>query len=196
MAVPCLIACMAWWRRSFGAFQLRTPIQSNNNKDGSFIFFRSTTCNHSAPQIMWAHSWSSKNRFGKMSFHQWWCAAVSSSPSLWILWKVSWVICKILLSVSLSRNKEGNYLVHRWVMSPRSQPMVSEIDGWEICSPKVVDLMTGCCRRDIDGVVRCLRWVKVSWWDLSAVLGFPLSSSQLTNHISRHYWSLTQPTHL
>ena len=53
-----------------------------------------------------------------MSFHQWWCAAVSSSPSLWILWKVSWVICKILLSVSLSRNKEGNYLVCRWVESP------------------------------------------------------------------------------
>ena len=28
------------------------------------------------------------------------------------------MIYKILLSVSLSRNEEGNYLVHRWVMSP------------------------------------------------------------------------------
>ena len=53
-----------------------------------------------------------------MSFHQWWCAAISSSPSLQIPWKVSWVIYKILLSVSLSRNEEGNYLCCRWVMSP------------------------------------------------------------------------------
>ena len=44
--------------------------------------------------------------------------AVSSSPSLRIPWKVSWVICKILLSVSTSRNKEGNYLERCWVMSP------------------------------------------------------------------------------
>ena len=80
-------------------------------------------------------------------------------------------------------------------MSPRSQPVVSEIDGWEIHSLKVVALMTGCWRRDIDGIVCCLRWVKASWWDLSAVLGFPLSLSWSTNHISCHYQSLTQPTH-
>ena len=81
-------------------------------------------------------------------------------------------------------------------MSPRSQPVVNEMDGREICSPKVVALMIGCWRRDIDGIVCCLRWVKASWWDLSAVLGFPLSSLRLTNHISRHYWVLlSQPTH-
>ena len=44
-------------------------------------------------------------------------------------------------------------------------------------------------------VVCCLRWVKASWWDLSIVLGFPLPSSWSTNHISHHYWSLTQSTH-
>ena len=53
-----------------------------------------------------------------MSFHHRWCAAASSSPSLRIPWKVSWVIYKILLSISLSRNKEGNYLERHWVMSP------------------------------------------------------------------------------
>ena len=57
-------------------------------------------------------------------------------------------------------------------MSPRSQPVVSKIVGQD-CSPKVATLMTGCWRRDIDGVVCCLRWVKASWWDLSTVLGFP-----------------------
>ena len=31
------------------------------------------------------------------------------------------MICKILLSVSTSRNEEGNYLNHRWVMSPPRQ---------------------------------------------------------------------------
>ena len=80
-------------------------------------------------------------------------------------------------------------------MSPRSQPVVNEINSWEICSPKVVALMIGCWRRDIDGIVCCLRWVKASWWDLSTVLGFPLSSLRLTNHISCHYQSLTQSTH-
>ena len=81
-------------------------------------FVRSTIRSHSAPRIIWAHNQSSKCRFGKTSFHQRWCAAVSSSPSLRIPWKVSWVICKILLSVSTSRNEEGNYLDCRWVMSP------------------------------------------------------------------------------
>ena len=90
---------------------------SNDNKDRLLIFIRSTTQSHSAPWIMWAHNRSSKNRFRKTLFHQWWCAAISSSPSLQIPWKVSWVIYKIL-SVSLSRNKEGNYLVCCWVMSP------------------------------------------------------------------------------
>ena len=118
MVVPCLIACMAWWRRLFGAFQSRTPMWSNDNRYGSLIFFRSTIHNHSAPWIIWAHNRLSKNRFGKTSFHHQWYAAVSSSPSLQIPWKVSWVIYKILLSISLSRNKEGNYLVCRWVMSP------------------------------------------------------------------------------
>ena len=118
MVVPCLIACVAWWRRLLGAFQLRTPIHNSNNNDGSLIFVWSTTWSHSAPWIIWAHSQSSKNRFRKMLFHQQWWAAVSSSPSLRIPWKVSWVIYKILLSVSLSRNKEGNYLVHCWVLSP------------------------------------------------------------------------------
>ena len=80
-------------------------------------------------------------------------------------------------------------------MSPRSQPVVSEINRWEICSPKVVALMIGCWRRDIDGVICCLRWVKVSWWDLSTVLRFPLSLLRSANHISHHYQSLTQPTH-
>ena len=47
------------------------------------------------------------------SVHYQWCAAVLSSPSLQIPWKVSWVIYKILLSISLSRNEEGNYLMHR-----------------------------------------------------------------------------------
>ena len=118
MAVPCLIACVAWWRWSFGAFQWRTPMWSNDNNNGSLIFVQSTTQSHSALQIMWAHSRSLKNRFGKTLFHHWWCAAISSSPSLQILWKVSWVIYKILLSVSLSRNEEGNYLVHWRIMSP------------------------------------------------------------------------------
>ena len=79
-------------------------------------------------------------------------------------------------------------------MSPKSQPVVSKIVGQDR-SPKVTALMIGCWRRDIDGIVCCLRWVKASWWDLSAVLRFPLSSSQSANHISCHYQSLTQPTH-
>ena len=118
MAVPCLIAWVAWWRQLLGAFQLRTPMCRRDSKDGSLIFVQLTTRSHSAPRIIWAHNQSSKNRFRKTLFHQWWCAAVSSSPSLRILWKVSWVTYKILLSISLSRNKEGNYLVCHWVMSP------------------------------------------------------------------------------
>ena len=93
-------------------------MRSNNNNNRSLIFVQSTTRSHSAPWIIWAHNRSSKNRFRKTLFHQRWCVAVSSSPSLWIPWKVSWVIYKILLSVSLSRNEEGNYLCCRWVMSP------------------------------------------------------------------------------
>ena len=83
------------------------------------------------------------------------------------------------------------YWVSKLTLAPS---VVSEIISWER-SPKVVALMIGCWGRDIDGIVGCLRWVKVSWWDLSAVLGFLLSSSQPTNHISCHYRSLTQPTH-
>ena len=80
-------------------------------------------------------------------------------------------------------------------MSPRSQPVVSEIVGWER-SPKVAALMVGCWRRDIDGVVCCLRWVKVSWWDLSVY------SDSLYPHRNQPITSLTtieilliQPTH-
>ena len=213
MAIPCLITCVAWWRWLFGAFQLRTPMQSNDNRDGSLIFFQSTTQSHSAPQIIWAHSQSSKNRFRKMSFHHQWWAAVSSSPSLWILWKVSWMIYKkILLSVSLSRNEEGNYLMHRWVMSPPRQQGMNPViimrnipkqptSGQWNRQPR--DLFPEGGRLD-DWMLKkrhrwnggCLRWVKASWWDLSAGLGFPLSSSQSTNHISHHYRSLAQPTHL
>ena len=93
-------------------------MRNNDNNEALLIFGLSTTWSHSAPQIIWAHNRSSKNKFGKMSFHQRWCAAISSSPSLQIPWKVSWVICKILLSVSTSRNEEGNYLDCCWVMSP------------------------------------------------------------------------------
>ena len=93
-------------------------MRNNNNNEASLIFVLSTTRSHSAPQIIWAHNRSSKYRFGKTSFHQRWWAAVSSSPSLQTPWKVSWVICKILLSVSTSRNEEGNYLDCRWIMSP------------------------------------------------------------------------------
>ena len=121
MAVPCLIAYVAWCRRLLGAFQSRTPICNNNNNEALLIFVWSTTRSHSAPQIIWAHSRLSKYRFRKTSFHQRWCAAVLSSPSLQIPWKVSWVICKILLSVSTSRNKEGSYLNCHWVMSPPRQ---------------------------------------------------------------------------
>ena len=118
MVVPCRIACIAWCRRSLGAFQSRTPIRSNDNNNRSLIFFWLTIHNHSAPRIIWTQNRLSKNKFGKTLFHHRWCAAVSSSPSLRILWKVSWVIYQILLSVSLSRNEEGNYLIRRWVVSP------------------------------------------------------------------------------
>ena len=78
-------------------------------------------------------------------------------------------------------------------MSPRSQPVVIEIVGLDR-SPKVAALMIGCWRRDIR-LVCCLRWVKGSWWDLSAVLGFLLSLLRSANHISCHYWALLiQPT--
>ena len=132
MVVPCLIACVAWCRQLFGALQSRTPMWSRDNKEGLLIFLQSTIRSHSAPQIIWAHSQSSKKRFGKTSFHHRWCAATSSSPSLRIPWKVSWVIYKILLSISQSRNKEGNYLVCHRVMSPPRHwgmnPLVKTLD--------------------------------------------------------------------
>ena len=121
MAVPCLIACVAWCRRLLGAFQSRTPMRNNDSKEASLIFVRLTTWSHSAPRIMWAHNRLSKYKFGKTLFHQQWCAAVSSSPSLQIPWKVSWVIYKTLLSVSTSRNEEESYLDCCWVMSPPRQ---------------------------------------------------------------------------
>ena len=105
MAVPCLIACVAWCRQLLGAFQLRTPMCNNDNNEVSLIFVLSTTQSHSAPRIIWAHSRSSKYRFGRASFHQQWCAAVSSSPSLQSLWKVSWVIYKLLFSVSIKKKR-------------------------------------------------------------------------------------------
>ena len=145
IVVPCLIAWVTWWRQLFGALQSRTPMRSNDNKEGSLIFFWSTIWSHLAPRIIWAHNRSSKKRLGKTSFYHWWCAAASSSPSLWIPWKVSWVIYKILLGVSTSRNKEGNYLVHSQVMSPPrcwgmnstvksldfpKKPTCGQLDGW------------------------------------------------------------------
>ena len=101
-----------------GAFQSRTPMRNNNNNEASLIFILSTTRSHSAPLIMWAHNRSSKNRFGKTSFHHRWCAAVSSSLSLRILWKVSWVIYNFSSVFSSKGNEERNYLERRWVMSP------------------------------------------------------------------------------
>ena len=121
MVVPCLIAWVAWCRRLLGAFQSRTPMCNNNNNKASLIFIQSTTQSYSAPQIIWAHSRSSKYRFGNTSFHQQWCAAVLSSPSLWTPWKVAWVIYNFS-SVFLSRrNKERNYLERRRIMSPSRQ---------------------------------------------------------------------------
>ena len=38
MAVPCLIAWVAWCRRLLGAFQSRTPMRNNDNKEVSLIF--------------------------------------------------------------------------------------------------------------------------------------------------------------
>ena len=146
------------------------------------------------------------------SVHYQWCAAVLSSPSLQIPWKVSWVIYKILLSISLSRKEEGNYLMCRWVMSPPRQwgmnPVIETRNilkeptcGQRNWQPR--DLLAKGSWLD-DGMLKqrhrwnsgCLRWVKASWWDLSAVFGFLLSSLRSTNHISHHYQSLTQPTHL
>ena len=97
---------------------MRTPICNNDNKEVSLIFVQLTTRSHSAPRIMWAHSRSSKNRFRKTSFHQRWCAAVSSSPSLRIPWKVAWVIYNFSSAFLSRRNEEKSYLNHRWIMSP------------------------------------------------------------------------------
>ena len=91
---------------------------NNDNNEALLIFVQSTTWSHSAPQIMWAHSRSSKCRFRKTSFHQRWCADVSSSPPLRIPWKVSWVIYNFSSAFLSRRNKERGYLEHRWVMSP------------------------------------------------------------------------------
>ena len=118
MAVPCLITCVAWCRRLLGAFQSRIPMCNNDSKEASFIFVRSTTRSHSAPRIIWPHKRSSKYKFGKTSFHQRWCAAVSSSPTLQIPWKVSWVIYNFSSAFLSRRNKERNYLKRHWIMSP------------------------------------------------------------------------------
>ena len=80
-------------------------------------------------------------------------------------------------------------------MSPRSQPIVSWMIGQRPCSLKTRGLMMGCCMLAIGGIVCQVRKVKASWWDLSTVLGFPLSSSQSTNYLTCHYQDLTQPTH-
>ena len=71
--------------------------------------------------------------------------------------------------------------------------MVIEIIGLDR-SLKVAALMIGCWSKDI--------WTSVlsemgqgKLMGLSAVLGFLLSSSRSANHISRHYLSLTHPTH-
>ena len=92
-----------------------------------------------------------------MLFHQRWWAAVSSSPSLQIPWKVSWVIYTILLSVSQSRNEEGNYLDCHWVMSPPRQRCILFIaepsnvtqeptSGQWNCRPRLFS--EGCCFDD------------------------------------------------
>ena len=117
-AVPCLIAWVVWWRRLFGAFQLRTPIRNNDNRGASFIFVQSTSRSHSAPRIIWAHNRSSKYRFGKTSFHQRWCEAVASSPPWRIPWKVSWVIYNFSSAFPSKGNKERGYLERHWIMSP------------------------------------------------------------------------------
>ena len=60
MVVPCLIACVAWWRQSLGAFQLRTPMRNNDNNNGSLIFFRlafvATHIAHLRSPIFWGES--------------------------------------------------------------------------------------------------------------------------------------------
>ena len=38
MAVPCLITWVAWCRQLLGAFQSRTPMRNNDNKEASLIF--------------------------------------------------------------------------------------------------------------------------------------------------------------
>ena len=117
-AVPCLIAWVAWCRRLLGAFQSRTPMCNNDNREALFIFVRLTSRSHSAPRIIWAHNRSSKYRFGKTSFHQRWCAAIASSPALRTPWKVSWVIYNFSSAFLPRRNKERGYLERRWIMSP------------------------------------------------------------------------------
>ena len=62
-------------------------------------------------QIRVPPEWAADHRH-----HQLW-AASTSSPVFIILWKVSWVIWTISLSVSTSRNKERNYLKGRRVVS-------------------------------------------------------------------------------
>ena len=118
---------------------------------------------------------------------------------------------QISVSVPTSRNKEGNYLVSQRVVTITQQrgmfPVVPPTDvAQEPTHGQLDDQTTTLLSKDQrsdDWVLHVGHWlvvcwcekVKASWWDLSAVLRFPLSSSQPTNHIAHHYWSFTQPTH-
>ena len=53
MAVPCLIACVAWCKRLLGAFQSRTPMHNNDNNEASLIFIHTepfSPTDHMGPQ--------------------------------------------------------------------------------------------------------------------------------------------------
>ena len=80
-------------------------------------------------------------------------------------------------------------------MFPKSQPVVNWIIEQWPSSPKTGGWIMGCWMLAVIGSVLGEERSKVSWWDLSTVLGFPLSLSQSTNHIAHHYWTFTQPTH-
>ena len=78
-------------------------------------------------------------------------------------------------------------------MKPKSQPVVNLITGWQPSLIWAGGQMLGCWK--IAAISVLMRKIKTSWWDLSVVLRFPLSSPGLTNHISHHYWTFTQLTH-
>ena len=115
------------------------------------------------------------------------------------------------ISVSTSRNKEGNYLKCQRIMSIAQhqsmnpvvpmmdftqEPTCGQLNDWTMTVlPEDWRLDDWVLHVGHWSIVCWVRKVKVSWWDLSTVLGSLLSSSQPTNHITRHYHSLlSQPT--